>query len=350
MSETPESDEIPIEDWSVPPAAAIPDELPPVEPPSARFIVQLFVVPGLIVLAIVGVWALFGRLSSADQDWTSLVNEMRTTNEHRRWRGAYGLAQVLDIDGRRGESGQRLAANRDIAQELCRLTSQQLEKTNKTEDDLKQLQFLTRTLGMLDVTDLVLPVLQKSMQADQDREVRKNAIASISLIAGRAADTGLPVEDDSLFDDRLVDDLIAVTTDTDPIVRQLATFSLGLISGDKSQQRLMVLLESGDANTRVNAAIGLSRQKSTGGYSVFMAILDEASGNGPTFENPDQKFQHLVALKNTIKAVGDLAAEFSSVQRTELSKRIEHISEQHNESRIRVDAKQTLNLLTNVQE
>ena len=43
--------------------------LPPVEPPSAGFIVQLFVVPALIVLAVVGVWALFGKIASSDEDW-----------------------------------------------------------------------------------------------------------------------------------------------------------------------------------------------------------------------------------------------------------------------------------------
>ena len=46
-----------------------PETLPPVEPPSAKFIVQLFVVPGLIVAAIVGAWLLFGKLASAEQDW-----------------------------------------------------------------------------------------------------------------------------------------------------------------------------------------------------------------------------------------------------------------------------------------
>ncbi len=345
MTDVSEFEELPADTPDSPEGEALPDELPPVEPPSARFIVQLFVVPGLIVLAIVGVWALFGKLSSSDQDWQSLVNEMRTTNKHRRWRGAYGLAQVLDIDGHRRETGQKLAANRDIAQELCLLTNEQLDKSGKSEDDLKQLAFLTRTLGMLDVNDLVLPMLQKSMQADQDREVRKNAIASVALIAGRAADKGRPIEDESI-----VEQLIVVTTDADSFVRQLGTYALGLIPGEQSRQRLTVLLESGDTNTRVNAAIGLSRQKSTAGYSLFTTVLDEASGSGPVLDDANQKFQHLVALKNTIKAIGDLAAEFTSMQRAELLKRLQNISSEHSEQRIRIDAWKTVNLLTDVDE
>jgi hypothetical protein len=68
--------------------AQLPEDLPPVEPPSAGFIIQLFVVPGLIVLAIVGVWALFGKLASGENDWQARLVELRHPNEHRRWRGA----------------------------------------------------------------------------------------------------------------------------------------------------------------------------------------------------------------------------------------------------------------------
>ena len=35
------------------------DSLPPVEPPSAAFLVQLFLVPGIIVAIIVCVWLAF---------------------------------------------------------------------------------------------------------------------------------------------------------------------------------------------------------------------------------------------------------------------------------------------------
>jgi hypothetical protein len=35
------------------------DALPPVEPPSAGFIIQLFVVPGIIVVVVVMIWVMF---------------------------------------------------------------------------------------------------------------------------------------------------------------------------------------------------------------------------------------------------------------------------------------------------
>ncbi|MEJ7591504.1 MAG: hypothetical protein WKF77_08135 [Planctomycetaceae bacterium] len=72
-----------------------PEELPPVTPPSAGFIVQLFLIPALIVMAVVVVWALFGKLADSDNDWKQLATELSSSNEHRRWRAALGLAQLL---------------------------------------------------------------------------------------------------------------------------------------------------------------------------------------------------------------------------------------------------------------
>ena len=47
------------------------DLLPPVEPPSAGFIIQLFVIPALIVVLIVAVWLAFNwlvRTASSPED------------------------------------------------------------------------------------------------------------------------------------------------------------------------------------------------------------------------------------------------------------------------------------------
>ncbi|MEZ6061328.1 MAG: hypothetical protein R3C19_13370 [Planctomycetaceae bacterium] len=67
-----------------PPEDLRPEELPPVEPPSAGFIVQLFLIPALIVAAVIGVWALFGKLADSKTDWKQLVSELGSSNEHRR--------------------------------------------------------------------------------------------------------------------------------------------------------------------------------------------------------------------------------------------------------------------------
>ena len=321
------------------------ENLPPVEPPSAGFIVQLFVVPALIVMVVVGVWALFGKLAAGEQDWRTLVSELRNENEHRRWRGALGLAQLLKADENRTDSEERLATNPLIARELAQMLDQQLDKNAPKDDDLKHQAFLALTLGMLDTPGEVLPVLREAMQPAEDREVRKNAIASVSLISGRMDDRGEP-----LSDSETVDALVAVSADEDPLLRQMAAYALGLAPSAATTQRLSVLLGDPDANTRVNAAVGLARQDSTRGLPVFESIL--ASASQPTQhaaadnnEAARRGFEQLVALKNSLKAVGDLSGQLSQEDRDRVRALVAPIAENYREAKIRLDAEQTLRAL-----
>jgi hypothetical protein len=306
--------------------------LPPVQPPSAGFLVQLFVIPALIVLAVVGVWALFGKIAASDEDWRELVEDIRNTNEHRRWRGANGLANLLLHDQQAGDAGQHLAANPEIAKALVGLFDEGLKGHSTRDDDLKQEAFLARTLGLLDSPGIVLPALQHGMIPEQDREVRKNCIASIAVIAYRADERKEPIKDPAL-----VSDLVATTSDSDSLIRDTATYALGLINSPEARNRLEVLLTSGDANTRVNAAVGLARQKSTAGLPVFMEVLKNGAKRVADPEAPGQ-VETLLGLKNVLHAVHILDAEWTPAQRTELAALIEPISLDHTEPRIRTDA------------
>jgi hypothetical protein len=70
-------------------------DLPPVQPPSGRFLAQLFLVPGLIVffvvLLVLAINYLFVSGHSADQ----FLKRLDSDNADIRWRGANDLAQVL---------------------------------------------------------------------------------------------------------------------------------------------------------------------------------------------------------------------------------------------------------------
>ena len=109
-TQTPGDDQNPeslyTDRWTVPHEengpGGLPDSaLPEVQPPSAGFIVQLFVVPAVIVLIIVAVYVLFGRLASGEADWRQLVTDVKSENSHVRWRSALTLAQVLQDDALR---------------------------------------------------------------------------------------------------------------------------------------------------------------------------------------------------------------------------------------------------------
>jgi hypothetical protein len=82
-------------DAPVPPVEDTSSGLPPVAPPSGRFIVELFLVPGLIVavavLILLGFKFLVGGTRTADE----FLRSLDSSNPDVRWRAASDLAQVL---------------------------------------------------------------------------------------------------------------------------------------------------------------------------------------------------------------------------------------------------------------
>ena len=323
----------------------LPDDLPPVQPPSAGFIVQLFVVPAIIVMAVVGVWALFGRMAAGEQDWRSLLPEIRSRNPHRRWRAANGLAQMLDVDLKQGENGTRLTDNREIATALSSLLTEELRTRSQRPDDLKQRAFLARTLGLLDVFDVTVPVLQKAMTAENDREIRKNAITAVAVLAHRTAEQDA-IDGTSRLTalaeiPSLVDDLIRTTGDDDLLIRETGTYTLALFPTAAAETQLTQLLSDSDRDTRINAALGLARRKSTAGLPLFRSILAGALQPAPSETGQVAGFR-LVVLKNILKAVGDLSPRMSAAQRQDLRQLIAAIAAEHPHVRIRLDAEQAL--------
>ncbi len=72
-----------------------PRGLPPVTPPSGKFIVQLFLVPGLIVAVVLLILLGFGYLVSSERTPEKFLGDLDSPNADIRWRGAHDLAQIL---------------------------------------------------------------------------------------------------------------------------------------------------------------------------------------------------------------------------------------------------------------
>lgn len=325
----------PVHDSEV---AGIPEDLPPVQPPSAGFIVQLFVIPALIVMAIMAVWLLFGRLASGEQDWRELVVELRHTNPHRRWRAAHGLAQLLNADQRGGMAGERLSANRELALALANVLQSELERGGQTDEDLKHEAFLARTLGLFDLPDVVFPALQQGLQPGNDPEVRKNALGAIAVLTDRmaTAKTGGP-------SDLFVPDLLTAAGDADPVLRRLTAFTLGFFPQEAAVERLDSLLDDGDKDTQINAAIGLARQGDPRGERVFREVLESATRAAPAAGQDE--YERFVALKNVLTAIERLAPKFDADRRQALIAQIKPIADGYREPKIRIVAQQALTAL-----
>ena len=318
------------------------EDLPPVEPPSAGFIVQLFVVPALIVMAVVGVWALFGKLASSKQDVQKHVAEL-DGNEHRRWRAALALAQSLKEDQESDKpDAERLSRDRAVAEKLSAMLDRSLESHSGKDSEIKHQEFLSKTLGLLDVDEFVLPVLQKAMAEEYNREVRKNAIVSVAMIAGRRREAALDINDKSI-----IDALVKYTQDSDVLFRQLSTFALGLCTGDEVTDQLTVLLNNADSKTRFNAAIGLTRQGSTQGLSVFENVLTLAQKTGKpadpneslTIDEKERLRMEPYMVNNVFTALADLRKFLEPDQVEKLNGLIARLADDYPSSEIRVAAR-----------
>jgi len=145
--------------------------LPPVAPPSGRFIIQLFLVPGLIVaivvLGLLGIGYLFGSRHDADH----FLRQLDSANTDIRWRGASDLAQILkrpESVALRSDTGfaldlaERLQtaladlnqSEKETASRIGTLSPKEKERTRRELESKRDLaQFLAAALG-----DFVIPV------------------------------------------------------------------------------------------------------------------------------------------------------------------------------------------------
>lgn len=379
MTESAPSEQSALPANDLPPGAR-PEELPPVEPPSAGFIVQLFLIPALIVAAVIGVWALFGKLADSETNWPQLVAELGSGNEHRRWRAALGLAQALRnqqvVEGENGEAGESLAEKPEVAKALCDLLNETLNSPSTLQEDIDHREFLTRTLGSLKCNDIVLPTLNKTLSAERNIEVRKSGLMSVALIAQRAfqqqaksvevqdtssastSETVLnlvkPFEQATIATDDIFDELRIASQDEDASIRQLAAFALGMVSGPDAVRTLKAMLLDGDSLARANAAVGLARNGVADAADALIELLDEnlaeidrddfskLSEEDQQEELRSRQFVRPTLLRNCIRASGGVYGSMSEAQKELLLPLLKAASEDSDAS-VSVEADTLLN-------
>lgn len=369
MSSGPDSS--PRENYAAP--GSRPEELPPVTPPSAGYIVQLFLIPALIVMAVVAVWALFGKLADAESDWQQLVAELGSSNEHRRWRAALGLADLLRNEEIEPPADREpLAQHPLVIESLTDLLSKSLKIQSPSEEDFSHQEYLARTLGALKADEKTLPVLTEAAGEAHNIEVRKSALMSIAVIAGRHFDsmTGysatddkttagaetktVPLEKPTISDAAVIEELKRCAQDKEPVVRHLAAFALGNIGGPESMELLKVSLLDGDRFARANAAVGLARNGSTDGVAVLTELLNESllpfdatalkgkSANEIQLAENNFQVEQPSLVRTCLRAVSDLWPRLSEAEKTAFQTVVEKISKDFFAPQVRIQADELL--------
>lgn len=169
--------------------------LPPVQPPSARFISQLFVIPGAIILVIVLSCVASMVLVDKQKDPNYFLKQLDSDNLDIRWRGASDLAQIL----KRPEAGalrwkadvtfaldlaERLeTARKELLDEEAKVAAEIAKSTDKNRDlpwrPLRQrrdyVSYLSSTLGEFHVP-VGAPILCTIAKYDASPDLKGNTL------------------------------------------------------------------------------------------------------------------------------------------------------------------------------
>lgn len=271
--------------------------LPPVEPPSAGFLVQLFLVPAVIVAIIVGIWLGFHWIAHLGQDPQAYVKTLRRDNEGR-WQAALNLANEL-----RGPGGGALKADAGLATELGRILTDET-KSGRTGEQSQMLRlYLCRALGEFSIPE-ALPALVEQIGVEQP-QVSRAAVEAVAVLAANLAEAGKsPPGADA------VDAVLAASRSTDAPLRSAAAFTLGVVAGKDAGtavDRLGVLLGDASDDVRYNAALGLARlgdRRSIDTLGEMLALPDEAAPVDPLDEKAQsRRYKRALIVLNALRGL-----------------------------------------------
>ena len=277
--------------------------LPPVEPPSAAFLVQLFLVPGLIVAIIVCVWLAFHWLAHLGNDPEAYVRTLRRNNEGR-WQAALNLANDL-----RGPGGRRLKEDTRLAGQLADVLADEMAsgRTRGSGHSAEQSRTLTaylcRALGEFSIPQAAPPLIARAADRS-DPETARAAVEALAVLAANLKAAG------GRFDDpeAVTAALLAAAAGDDDRLRSAAAFTLGVVGGGKAEARLHELVGDARENVRFNAAIGLARQGRDTAYETLaeMLALPDPQGAADDDQVQAERYKRALVVVNALKAVGRL--------------------------------------------
>jgi HEAT repeat protein len=277
------------------------DALPPVEPPSAGFLVQLFLVPALIVGIIVTVWLAFHWLAQLGNDPQAYVRQLRRNTEGR-WQAALNLANDL-----RGPGGAKLKADPALAGELASILDSEVTSGRpagggrSAEQSQTLCVYLCRALGEFAVPEAAPPLVDRVRAADQP-EIARAAVEALAVLA-----TNLAAAEKKFADPAVVSTAVLDATEAqDQGLRSSATFALGVVGGDGARDRLEVLTNDVNDDVRYNAALGLARLGGTAAWETLaemLALPDIAVQPGDEEAQAD-RYKRAMVVVNALKGVG----------------------------------------------
>ena len=270
--------------------------MPPVEPPSAGFIVQLFVIPAVIVAIIVVVWALFNWLAHTGSDPKAYVEAMKRDNESR-WQAASNLADVL-----RGPGNEEVKRDVALLAELRSLLESEMKAASYDDTPVTFRVYLCRAIGEFHLADAMPPLVKAAVteRDEREREVRLAALQGIARLIPNIPESR-PRESKELRDA-----LLKAADDPSTVVRYHGAYTLGVLGGPEAIAKLKSMLgDLGSVDVRMNAATALARYGEPECVPELAKMIDpnETAGIDAEPQKELQKQKRMQILSNAFNAV-----------------------------------------------
>ncbi|HEV3417180.1 MAG TPA: HEAT repeat domain-containing protein [Pirellulales bacterium] len=299
------------------------DDLPPVQPPSAGFLVQLFLVPGIIVAIIVVVWILVDWLAHMESDPQKYVEGL-SRNTPDVWQKAENLAEML-----RNDRGNQLKGDAKLAAKLAEILNEKIDTGLMDEGSINLRVYLSSALGQFNTPE-GLPALLKAASTHRDPSelpVRRSALDAIGMLisnlqstAGRTGKAELP------DGEKLLSALLEAARDPEPVIRLRAAFVLGIVGDDRSTSRLEKMLDDPYPDVAYNAATALARHGDPRAIDTLLEMLDPRQSKALEKEDPAmQAEKRSIIFVNGLRAIGQLADADPSADLSRVAPAVDHL-------------------------
>ncbi len=208
--------------------------------------VQFFLIPLIVVAAIVTVYVGFRSLLVDDRSAQDYLVQIRNGGSDRRWPAAYELSRLM--------SDPKVRADRTLAPAL-------VKAFQESKGDQQVRRYLALAIGRLDppmpadaVADLTHAL------DDPDGETRISVIWALG----------------SSGDPAVVSRLVPLyqAQDADAGIRKMVVYALGALPGETQIDTLRTALQDTAPDVRWNAAVALSRHNRHEGVAVLRQMLD----------------------------------------------------------------------------
>jgi HEAT repeat protein len=249
----------------------------PEEAPRSSWVLvgQFFLVPIVIVGLCVGIFVLFGLITSETRTARDYLDEIKAGNGNRRWQAAFELSKYLTEKHR--SKDPRLG--RDLGA-LFR---------SSTEDS-KVRQYLALAIGRLGDATAAEPLMDGLNDSDPDTRLY------VAWALGQ------------LHDARAVDPLIRLVEAPDPNLRKMAIYSLGMLADQRAAAPLRGALNDSQQDVRWNSALALARLRDPAGTSVLHQMLDRKHLDSLPGVNENQKSDAIINAARATALLGDATA------------------------------------------